>query len=531
MSEADRASVAHLTIYLAKHDRKIVSALLRQQQTVTCEDVKVPDVTSAKLVVQQREAQSPKWARLFAHLVERAKFGTIRSAAAALFIELDDRLFALTFGQGRHLLATDAFEEQFGLRVTLNSIRDNSVRSIDKKTFDSVALHTREQASREASTGDFGLDLDRDLVRAVTGVPEDECLGRRMSGMDALNVAVPATAETLGQLLRAYRKKFEDTSYRERFPGIDQIAEVSDPSLRTDLDGVLLERIGRHDTADIWMATPEIVPWDRVSGFQYGRGSQHPEHYDINLVDYLAETARDGVPTRSTFARDVICIDPDGTAIDKWRGYQCLYAELDRDEQSYVLSGGRWYRVQRDFVEQVNAAFDEIETAENLLPPYSDRNEGDYNRRVAASDDSLALMDKVLVPHGGGRSKIEFCDLFSATHDIIHVKRYGNAGALSHLFSQAMVSGELWRSDARFREQVNGRLPPSHQLEDPRQPLADGRYRAVFAVISDAEGGLRLPFFSRVNMKHAATRLKSYGYRVAKTKISVASGCGHRRGA
>jgi hypothetical protein len=43
----------------------------------------------------------------------------------------------------------------------------------------------------------------------------------------------------------------------------------------------------------------------------------------------------------------------------------------------------------------------------------------------------------------------------------------------------------------------------------------------VFAVISDEAGELTLPFFSRVNLKHAATRLQAYGYRTALAKIGV----------
>jgi uncharacterized protein (TIGR04141 family) len=48
---------------------------------------------------------------------------------------VDDRLFALTFGQGRFLLHPDAYEEWFGLVVTLNSIGSDALRSIDKRTF------------------------------------------------------------------------------------------------------------------------------------------------------------------------------------------------------------------------------------------------------------------------------------------------------------------------------------------------------------------------------------------------------------
>jgi hypothetical protein len=43
----------------------------------------------------------------------------------------------------------------------------------------------------------------------------------------------------------------------------------------------------------------------------------------------------------------------------------------------------------------------------------------------------------------------------------------------------------------------------------------------VFAVIGDRPGPLFLPFFSRLNLKHAVRRLDGYGFRLARAKILV----------
>jgi uncharacterized protein (TIGR04141 family) len=44
------------------------------------------------------------------------------STAAALLLEIEDRLFALTFGYGRHLLDLQRVEQDFGLKVVLNTV-------------------------------------------------------------------------------------------------------------------------------------------------------------------------------------------------------------------------------------------------------------------------------------------------------------------------------------------------------------------------------------------------------------------------
>jgi uncharacterized protein (TIGR04141 family) len=63
------------------------------------------------------------------------------------------------------------FEDQFGLRVVLNCIDKDRIKVIDKQTFDAIASHTLEQASQEANAREFGFDIERDILRAVTGTP------------------------------------------------------------------------------------------------------------------------------------------------------------------------------------------------------------------------------------------------------------------------------------------------------------------------------------------------------------------------
>jgi uncharacterized protein (TIGR04141 family) len=186
------------------------------------------------------------------------------------------------------------------------------------------------------------------------------------------------------------------------------------------------------------------------------------------------------------------------------------------------MSGGNWYHVRRDFVEQINAAVDQIPEYDRTLPEYDDKSEGDYVKRVAkAEPDTFAAMDGKTIVYGGGASKIEFCDLLTRKHDVVHIKRYGQSAALSHLFAQGLTSGELLQIDRAFRQALNTKLPEGYRLSDPAKRPRQGEYRVVFAIVSDRTGSLKLPFFSRLNLKHAAKRLEGYGFRVAKAKIHV----------
>lgn len=476
-----------------------------------------------KLYVQTSRPKVPRWAKLFADYLDINELGRVSTSSAVFLLQVNKRLFALTFGQGRHLLTPGVWEERFGLKVALNCIEENHLRSIDKRTFDAIARHTRVQSSREAAPPDFGLDIEQDLLRAVTGTPSDEQLGKKLDGMDALHALLRAEISDLRAVLSTYLDKFHDTSYKKVFPWVDHIAEVSSPRTIDELDQLLVGRIEDRNFDRCWLAVPEVVDWADISGFRYGFGARAPEHHDLHFPEFLSSLREDAPVTLDVLKRrHAHCIGDEGHEIDEWPIYQCIYCEIEHEGDSYLLSGGKWYRVNRDFVTEVNEDFERLPRFADALADYDDDTEAAYCERVVDRSDGLyALMDRKTIQIGGGYSKVEFCDLYSRTRDLIHVKRYGGSSVLSHLFSQGLVSGEAFRSDLKFRQDVDALLPRTHKIADSAQAPNPADYRIVFAVVSDSPDALTLPFFSKINLRHATRRLQALGYRVAISKISV----------
>lgn len=143
----------------------------------------------ATLFVERRTPKPPRWADFFEDHVAVGDLGQVSSASAVLLIPLSETWFAVTFGLGRHLLIPEVYVPDFGLRVTLNAVGTNSIRSVDKETFDAIASHARQQAATETDVQGFGLNIERDLVHAVAGVPEDTTLADRLFGRDFLNAS------------------------------------------------------------------------------------------------------------------------------------------------------------------------------------------------------------------------------------------------------------------------------------------------------------------------------------------------------
>jgi uncharacterized protein (TIGR04141 family) len=435
------------------------------------------------------------------------------------------RIFAIIFGLGRHLLRDDVVEERFGLKVVLNSVVRDSLRSIDKTTLGSVPKQSREQMSRESEASSFGIDIEQDLVNAVTGRSNDPRLGKIVSGRDALALSVKVDVNDVLAFLPICIEKFESTHYRADFEWIDQIKDVRDYGLQAQLNGWLIDKLNAEDLDRIWMAAPAVLDWVDVQGFRYGSKKRAELHDDLDVATFL-ETL-DGQPVSLDLLKDkaVYAISAKSNDVsDNWSAYRCLYAEAHVGNEMYVLNGGKWYNIAASFTHQVMADFTNLGESNIILPAYSHENEGAYNEEIAVTIPNACCMDRKLISFGGGHSTIEFCDILTADKRLIHVKRYGGSAQFSHLFNQGVVSGELFLQEQEFRQRVNDKLPDGYKFADVAIRPDPRQYEIVFAIISKSNNRLDLPFFSKVGLRNARRRLEAYGYKVTKLKISNLTG-------
>ena len=478
-----------------------------------------------RLFIRPSNVVLPRWFSFFDGQIDAAKdLLRTASSSAVLAMSVAGRWIAVTFGYGRKLLRQGVWEPNFGLKVTLNAIADNSIRSIDRKSFDAIARHTREAASLAATIEQFGLNVEEDLLRAVVGTPEQQELGRRLAGMDALTAIGPATLTDLPDRLERYVEEWGKQRYRARYPWVDHIAEIRDRQQAQQLDARLVERLAADDTDKIWLAVPEPIDWSLIGGFTFSERGRSDLAEDIEIWRFVESVRDKSTLSANTLRRRyVYCVDLDGsTVLYKWSVYQCLYAEIRDHDDIFLLTGGHWYQVARSFALRVDDDLRRIGGTRYRLPAYREQSEESYNRAVAEHDASVVLMDRKLIRYGGGASQIEFCDLILPERTFLHVKRYSGSSVLSHLFAQGVVSGTLFLQDSAFRNEVRSKLGPDFRDLVPTQQPDASSYEVGFAVVSRNPGSLELPFFSKVNLRNSARTLKGLGYRVTLTKIEVA---------
>lgn len=467
-------------------------------------------------------SNTPKWVRnIFPGDRELHEALTTKSIAAVLLIRHQERLFAVTFGYGRTLLKQELIEPRFGLKVVLNRVKADSLRSIDTKSLDGFLTHNREQTPILSPLTSFGIDIEKDFIKAVTGVCSDETLGTTITGTDSFFASIDFSLEDCTPVLDGLIAAFNDTHYRDNFEFVDNIEEVPKHQVE-QLDAQLVEKIIANDRERIWLAPPDIVDWENHGGFSFKlRGTTYD---DIGLDSYLDEMV-DDLPslTIQKLRRDKIRKWTANFEIEdtKWAVYKCLYAEIEDSTKRFILSDGKWFEVNESFVQKTSdylrnnlddwdgMSFPDYEASRMTEPDENaQRGEAKYNAEVASSQ-QYTLTDAKMITHGGANSSIELCDLYKS--DLyVHIKRYTRSSGLSHLFNQGKVSAELICSDAEFRDKAIEKIQElggSSNLTQQRPDMTNTH--VVFGVISASRGELRLPFFSQVALKNSLHFLKN----------------------
>jgi uncharacterized protein (TIGR04141 family) len=469
-------------------------------------------------------SKTPTWVKgFFNERIQQAIIFTANAKGVLLTSTTYKRkkiVFAVCFGLGHNLLRPESVEESFGLKVTLNSVDKDSIRSIEKSNIGANSKISKEQMAKSTNATEFGIDIEQDLLRAVTGISKYPQLGRTVTGSDSLHVYVKVDINSIQEFLRFCYTRYLSKDYLIDFDWVDQIQHVKNPTLIEKLEAVVLKKYNNRDFDTLWMAVPDLLDWNTLRGFKYYPRQEDPSD-DIDLQVFRTAVGEiEDITQLNT--RYVHALSSAGDFdLAHWSSFKCLYGEIKYYRKHYLLNGGKWYIIDNDFVKLVNGIYSKIALSKISLLDYDHDNEGAYNNALANSNSQYQLMDKKEITYGGGKSKIEFCDVFSKTKKMIFVKHYGASAVLSHFFQQGMNSAEYLNSDPSFRAKVNKLLAPGWALPNPSARLRTEKFEIIFAIISrDPKNRPEIPFFSKVSLKNVVRRLKNYRYHVSIKKIT-----------
>lgn len=522
-------SKTKLSIFLGK-DGKHIDDMLKELDPAPQTTV----LDNGIFFYKQVEEKKPRWIEdFFNDVVDNPQLRN-KTIQAVYLTEIEigpgnTRVFALTFGLGRNLLKLENFEERFGIITAMNLIDSDKLRAIDYNSPIGNPKTRRVQLGKISTINDFELDREKDLVKNMAGRLVDESFedAKTVSGRQSLSIPFTCNIDNIHESLKVLYQIFSSEVYKEKFPGIDHTREVKDKDVLQLLDNQLLRLLNDNPDNDgeVLIAMPEILPDHNINGFYYSK-SQNIYH-DIVLRDVITELNQifHNEISIDTLKRETIAvIGENGDRGPYWKIYKCLIADINHNGHQYVLNDGKWYEYDDNYAAEVNSYYNDAPIFDVPMPTCrlypTPEKEGAYNRRAAlAMNDAIKWDCELINPFS--ETPFELCDIFDRqTNSFIHIKKDTGSAALSHLFLQGSVSGELVRIDT-VRRQI---LDRKHEMADSidEHSFAASSYTIVYGIIEKDNPNSdrpKIPFFSKVSFRQVATNLNLCGYTVKLKSI------------
>jgi uncharacterized protein (TIGR04141 family) len=502
-----------LTVYLIKNG--YVDVAIKNKKTLKSEKLSNDD--NVVMYIQDTFSNQPTFLQKF--FLKNPSDYQIYSASAkvALMVKLDNQTFAVTFGNGRHLLNMDTIERRFGLRTALNMLDENSIKNISKTKLESNPKNSNEQLSKVGDKNVFGVNIDQDLIKGISGKIKAKYaeLGKNATGSDAFTITAECDIKNIVEFLTKISKIYTSEEYKTNFGWIDQIQPIKDKNEIDKLDNLLIAQLNSPSNTNgvlVWASTPEYTDWENLAGFKIKKD-------DDLLADFSKQDIIDAIG--SDISKDGLCnlkisaiSSENDTPMFSWSAYKCLYTEIRQSDKVYLLVDGDWFEISKDFAKDINDDFKKIAFSDIDFCDYSNdyKKEADYNKKLAERIGGRCL-DAQNISYGGGYSKIEVCDVYTKDGDLIHIKHYSGSSTLSHLFNQGFVSGELLNNDGKFREKVKTDLLDGQDVGDV------SNRKIIYGIITTKSNKFDIPFFSKITLKNARRQLQGMGYTVQLAKI------------
>lgn len=473
----------------------------------------------AKIFVLDSAPRDPWWKSYFAITAPLSQ----TQKGALVFIPVDDRTFALSFGHVSHNLKDISYEHDFGLRVTLNSVDPQKLKSSDILE-PSAARRQRIQLPTDSDLTLFDFDRESTVLRRITGKVKDEYsdLFRNATGASNLRISTAVTPGNLASLCEELITLYRSEDYKKSFPDIHNIAPINDPTEIATLNGLLISAI-REKSIDVNLTVPDIINYsDNVFSSFSGAGKSHV-YDDVYIGSYYKYLESNNFDINSIALDDlkehqlVLC-DEEGVSSDRFTILKSLVFETAIPSQPtgiFHICEGTWYRVETSYIQSINEYIDTY-FKPSTLPDYTQSNEGDYNSFVPTVDSKAICLDKSNISPDGS-TQIEPCDILTVADDLValcHIKISTLSAQLSHLFNQGINSVEAIRSDTDCLDNLIQLISERGKGRDPEgliKKVNNDDYVIVFGIITRKDPiykSLNLPLFSRISLRRSLKALQ-----------------------
>jgi uncharacterized protein (TIGR04141 family) len=537
------AKLNKFSLYLAKADATNFEDLLTDNARDLVKKGFAKKSTSSKfadgaaLYVFPGHRTIPKWVGLLKSSFDLSDVFS-QSPCALLIFRKDEFVFVLTFSYGHVYLDDSKTEADFGLRVSINAVSAEKLRSVERSNI-GAAIRDFAQAAGQRDLRSFGFDDALDLIRKVSGRAADSDFADMVTGSRPLRFSKKIDLADVPDAAIAAIGLFKSEEYKKTsFKIIDFLSLVSDSNTQSLLDDALVAAV-RDGTDEFEIAIPEIVP-ESIGSFRFEHAGFSDFHPDLSLELYrqglggrLAKLTLDDLKkhTVTAYAHD------EDRPFQHWSVNHSLVGSLVIHGERYALNEGYWYRIGQTFKDAADRKFIELcgqpdkklrplkkiyqsgGRGKKQKPGY--QSEESYNEEIAKETGYLLLDRRPIqideVPGPG----IEACDLLDIEgHRFIHVKKSSRQSSiLSHFFKQGGNSAQMVRKYERYKAGMIGtvkRYYGASKANELEAALEKKRWTVEFQIADfpRSDGNHNIPFFSKLTLGEEARNIEAMDFDV-----------------
>ncbi|EAV44222.1 hypothetical protein SIAM614_15525 [Stappia aggregata IAM 12614] len=520
------------SIYLLKQGFDAANALVDDHGLLAADDAAhVPE--GSTLYILDERGKRPWWREYFG--VQEDLWQQLKGAL--LFLPVGNRCFALSFGHVLHHVKDDAYEYDFGLRVTLNSLDPQKLKSADMiEPGPARRRRTQVPISTELTYLDF--DGNSEIIKSLTGRVKEEYkeLFTTATGSASLKISMKIAPGALAARCETLLALYGSEDYKTTFPNIQNIIPVKDPVEVRRLDALLLESVKMRD-GNTMLTIPDIVDYrDNTCCMFNGPGGASEIYPDISIeafYDYLgADFDLNTLTLDQLKSYRMLLTDVDGAPGRSYGLYRSLIFDTEPADERvmYHLNEGDWYKAEKSFLRRLKTYLDAKCEVTDLCPYDHDGekdgkavySEGNYNAAIPVWQGRFICLDQADISPDGS-TNIEPCDLYSVLADansisgfraaLYHLKISTRSSHLSHLFNQGVNSIELIELEETSRDKLK-RLVVDRLGANNRNtylaPVDHFDFKVVFGIITHKDPAIQsdnLPLFSKISLMRNMQRL------------------------
>ena len=542
--EEENAELAQISFYLAKDQQSFGTVIdpearIENNRAYCAHDFEVGDAKCQFIYFEKVSYKSnPPWLDFANEKIpadNKIKFASkSESANGIILINLDNKIFAATFGRSAaSCLLSKVFEPDFGIMTAMNMCGNEEIRQTKSQSNTITPTHIDRQVAKPSDAFTFGLNEAEDLRYISAHIKGEKNV--TLQGRDSLTIKVIGKDKLSWDKLIAQCKKFltayVSTEFTKLFPNYKNFKAATDAEAAV-LDQELIKALKAEEFHKLNLGIPEFIS-DEEYSYSY-TNNQKKENLIYAFLDpiQLKECFKlSNVTIEQLQNRKIWAYEPVEDRIlsyKKWYVYDCLNFEHKLVDDYFILSGGRWLKVDADFYKTIEDFTANGLRVEPCEPAYTGidisnhakkRNEERiFNNKVCDIRKSMVKFDRAQLKIGSGRSNKEFCDILDMEDDdvvrIVNCKPWKDASSMNYLFSQAKFYCESFLRDETFLIDIRKHIEASSSekkaeylayISDKIEELRGQDYRVCLWLLYDqsqaAPKKSDIPLIARYELK------------------------------